>query len=311
MREQLAHDLTQTQVMRVIAAEGIEGDGRSLEPLEREDGARHLVHVEHVTRGVEHDEPVVDALDHRLGLRLLVEHGVDVQLLERFQALRHLPVLVCHLLELRERLRPERRVGAPRADRAEAARELGERPRDGAGERPAGAGDHEGQERQRREHAEDEAVRERARATVGREHRVLVERDEAMEIAVELGCGAVETVGRRGRRVREERARLRVDPPGELRLAGLGVVAVLDRQPALERGPQLGARARTAAVVYREAQIAEDLRHALRRLDAPVVARKDLGDGRLEHAQMGDREEGGGAERHRQADRQKPEPATK
>ena len=48
-----------------------------------EDGARDLVHVLHDAVAVEHDEPVLDALDHRFDLRLRLEHDVDARALDR------------------------------------------------------------------------------------------------------------------------------------------------------------------------------------------------------------------------------------
>src|SRR5205814_4963425 len=138
-------------------------------------------------------------------------------------------------------------------DRAQAARELGERAGDGAGELPPRAGDDEGHEGERREYAEDEPVGERTRAAVGGEHGVLVECYEGVEVALEVARLAVEAVdGHAGGRRVEEAARFGVDPPGELQLPGLGVVAVLDREPALEVRPELGARARAAAVAHRQ-----------------------------------------------------------
>ncbi len=49
--------------------------------LDAQQSARDLVHVLYDAAAVDDDEPVLDALDHRLQLRPCLEHGVDVRAL--------------------------------------------------------------------------------------------------------------------------------------------------------------------------------------------------------------------------------------
>ena len=256
---------------------------------------------------IEHDQAVLDRLDHGLGLGLLVQQGADVQALEFLQAPRHLIVLVRHLLQLRDRLRPERRIGAAAADAAQPFRQRGQGAGHGARQRPPQDGDQQRGEEQRGQRAEEEAIGHRPCPSIGREHGVLVERDEPVEVAQDRGRVGVDTRGRRpGQRRVEQRPPLSIDAFGELGFAGFRVVAVLDADPVVE----LRAPGRTdlggAAIARRQLQAQDRARHAVRRLDAAVVPRQDVGDRRLQDAQARHRHQRGEPQRRRQAHDQQP-----
>ena len=59
------------QVVRVSAGEILESLAEHAGALDLQDGARHLVDVDDHAARVEHDQAVLDGLDHRFGLRLL------------------------------------------------------------------------------------------------------------------------------------------------------------------------------------------------------------------------------------------------
>ncbi len=78
--EELAHRLAQSEVMRVVRAQVVEADADRLRASEAEDGAGDLVHVHHDAVGIEHDQPVLDALDDGLD-------QVDARALDRHRCL--------------------------------------------------------------------------------------------------------------------------------------------------------------------------------------------------------------------------------
>ena len=102
----------------MAARQLVEAPAQDVLALDLEDGAGDLVHVHHDAVGVEHDQPVLDRLDDRLGLRLLLEHDVDARALDRDRGLARDRLEELALVERAAALRGAARAQREHADHA-------------------------------------------------------------------------------------------------------------------------------------------------------------------------------------------------
>ena len=109
--ERLIRDTPQrcsyAQVVRVIAVQIVERAAQRLVPLDSEDYRRHAIDMRHHALGIDQHDTVFETLDYRLGLALLVDQLLDVELFELLKPLGHLVEFRSDGLELGEPLLAE------------------------------------------------------------------------------------------------------------------------------------------------------------------------------------------------------------
>ncbi len=81
--EEVADRLAKAQVVGMPHPEVVEAPADDLDAVELEDRAGDVVHVDHASLGIEHDEAVLARLEDLLGLGLFLEHDVDAAALDR------------------------------------------------------------------------------------------------------------------------------------------------------------------------------------------------------------------------------------
>src|SRR5208337_4304221 len=96
-----------TQVVWVIAVQIVERAAQRLVPLHSEDYRRHTIDMRHRAIGIDQHDTVFDTLDYRLGLTLLVDQPLDVELFELLKPLGHLVEFRSNSLKFREGLLTE------------------------------------------------------------------------------------------------------------------------------------------------------------------------------------------------------------
>src|SRR5579863_8787138 len=102
----------------MVAAEIVEWTAERVGWIDAEDQRRDLVDMRDHPVGVDQHDAVFKALDNRLGLALLINQALDVELVVLLQALGHLVELASDCLQLGEWLRPEAHLRLALADAA-------------------------------------------------------------------------------------------------------------------------------------------------------------------------------------------------
>ena len=126
-----------SQVVRMAAVQVVERAAERIFSFDAKYQGRDLVDVRHDSLGVDQHYPVLETLDDRLGLVLLVDQPIDVELLELFQPLRHPVELLHDDLQLGQWLRAQSlRRAAAEAEAAQPIRKLVERLREGSRQAP-------------------------------------------------------------------------------------------------------------------------------------------------------------------------------
>src|ERR1700692_4070203 len=97
-----AERIANAQVMRMVAAEIVEGTAECVLKIDAKDQRRYLIYVRDDSVAVYQHDAVFEALDDRLGLALFVNQALDVELVVLLQPLGHLVEFARERFELSE-----------------------------------------------------------------------------------------------------------------------------------------------------------------------------------------------------------------